>query len=100
MLILEGQLISISSKQYTDRKTGEIVTNHTAQILDVNTSGDAEVQKLKLDHSTHLEWHKVTGKVIRAEVRPWSFVDDGGKLANGFALANKKDLPTTLAAVK
>lgn len=96
MLILEGQMLSVSHKNFTDRKTGEITNNFTAQILDISANGDADVLKLKIDQSTAASWDKAKGKNIRAEVRPWAFVDDSGKLANGFALTDRKALPNVI----
>lgn len=51
MLTLEGQLLNVAAKPFTDKKTGEIAVNYTAQILDTATNGDCEIAKLKLDQS-------------------------------------------------
>lgn len=94
-LTLSGKIVGIAQSSFTDRSTGEVSQNFNAEILH-KQGGRHEVDSVKIDPSTANEWHKLIGKEIEIEVRPYAVLKKEGGIMQGFSLPNKKALPNLL----
>lgn len=95
MLQLIGNVYDVTSKNVTDRDTGVISIQHTAEILH-KLGGKTEVLVLKLDQSVVEAWSKVKGRDIAVEVRPYAMKTREGGVMQGVSLADKRALPGVL----
>ena len=96
-LNLTGTLLDIVESSFTDRQTGEVQQNFNAEILH-KQAGRHEVDSVKVDKTTVNEWHKLRGKKVSIEVRPYAVLKKEGGILQGFSLADKKGLPTVMQA--
>ena len=97
-LILSGTLLNIVESSYTDRNSGEVSQSFNAEILH-QQAGRHEVDTVKVDKTTVIEWHKLRGKKISFEVRPYAVLKKEGGIMQGFSLADKKALPNLMTQV-
>lgn len=98
-LVLSGKVVGIITTPYTDKKTGEITQNHSAEIFHKQANRH-EVDTVKIDKSTLAEWCKAEGKDVSVEVRPYAIVKSEGGVMQGFSLADRLALPTIIPAPK
>ncbi|MDP3424427.1 MAG: hypothetical protein Q8S32_11765 [Burkholderiaceae bacterium] len=96
MLILEGLIHSIIAKPFRNKQTGETGITVSANIIDVASTGEPSIVRLKIDESAAPAWQKAQGKSMRAEVRPWHMVNEKGGETSGYALVDKKALPNVI----
>ena len=92
MIQITGTLYKIAPGQNTDRKTGEITTVHSAEILHT-ARGKTEIASVKLDPLVVDQWSKAVGKDITNEVRFYAMKTSEGSIMSGLILADKKSLP-------
>lgn len=97
MLQLIGNIYDVTSKNVTDRETGVITLQHTAEILH-KSNGKTEVLALKLDAGVADAWMKCKGRDIAVEVRPYAMKTREGGILQGLTLADKRALPNVLRA--
>lgn len=96
-LTLSGTLVDIVESSFTDRQTGEVQQNFNAEILH-KQGGRHEVDSVKVDKTTVTEWHKLRGKKVSVEVRPYAVLKKEGGIMQGYSLVDKKALPNIIQA--
>lgn len=97
MLQLNGLIYDVTSKNVTDRETGAIGVQHSAEILH-KSNGKTEVLALKLDPTVFDSWLKAKGRDMTVEVRPYAMKTREGGILQGLTLADKRALPNILRA--
>ena len=93
MLTLTGQLLDIVGGQNTNRDTGEVSQQFTAEVLH-KVRGKSVVDSVKIDKEVVHQWEKVIGKTITVEVGFYAMKQSDGSIQKGLTLADKKCLPT------
>jgi len=94
-LNLTGQLIDVVETKYTDDETGQVTQNFNAEVLH-KVGGRHTVDSVKIDPSIASEWHKLKGKELSFEVRPYAVQTRDRGILQGFSLPNKKQLPNLI----
>jgi len=99
MIILLGNLYNIVSLPVTDRKSGEVTTVHTAEILH-STRGKTEIASVKINEAVLEGWQKFKGRDISVEVRFYAMKTSEGGIMSGLTLADKTAFPMAEAVKK
>lgn len=97
MITLTGKLLNIVKGEQADRKTGELHPTYTAEVLH-QSRGKSIIDSLKLDASIVGAWSKAIGSDVSVEVRSYAMANGTGGVLSGYALADKKALPTLQSA--
>lgn len=99
MILLLGTLYNIASLPVTDRKTGEVSTTHTAEVLHT-TRGKTEIASVKINEAVLEGWQKCKGRDISVEVRFYAMKTSEGGIMSGLTLADKNAFPMVEALKK